>query len=141
MKKTLKISGIVVFALIILFTIIGSFIAIQSRPISAQNTAHISQITGDLPSLKRRVNSNTNQISNLTNSVNSNTNQISNLTNSVNTNTNQISNLTNSVNTNTNQIHKLSESHDKLQKITWAHGAKVNCVVKAVFETAYGKSS
>jgi peptidoglycan hydrolase CwlO-like protein len=99
MKKTLKISGIVVFALIILFTIIGSFIAIQSRPISGQNTAHISEITRDLLSLKKQVDSNT------------------------------------------NQIYKLSKSHDKLQKITWAHGAKVNCVVKAVFETAYGKSS
>jgi len=141
MEKTLKIIGMVVFGLIIVFTIIGSIIAIRTQPISGQNTTDISSITGILSSLNSQVSNNANQITDLNSQVSNNANQITDLNSQVSNNANQITDLKNQVDGNTNQISDLTASHQELQKVVWAHGVKTNRVVQAIFETAFGVSS
>lgn len=125
--KKLEAIGMVVFGLIIVFTIIGSWIAIRTQPISGQNTTDINKVTKTLATLNSQVGNNANQISAFSDAVVSNTNQITDLDSRVSNNANQIS--------------KLSESHKQLERVVWAHGVKINRLVQPIFETAFGVSS
>ena len=136
--KALKIVGIIVIGILILAMFVGIVYSLNS---TVENRNVIVKVN---KKFDKKVETLANNSTIVESMVSENAGAISELSDIAKTNKNNIKknsgNIERSdkvINKNSKTIAHLSATQKELQNITWAHGAKVNRIVKLVFETAF----
>jgi len=120
MTKALKIVGLALLGLIFIFAVMGAVNSIKNSETIEKNAKDVNQ---------------------LSDSTEENTSQITQTLEIITANQKSIKKNQNSITANQNSIKRLTALQKNLQKIAWAHGAKINRTVEAIFKTAFGNSA